>query len=204
MKSLSGLVPSHEFVDVTDEIPGPDGPEFQPLPPQPAGSTVVVPNLRIWRTIHRSSPLGLGAPSSAPFPGLGSAPGRAQGHLDLTKHTLLNLLVWTYEPRMFQSQFTSMRMMPKLTMSLSLPSENFRQCHISMNLRPKDFVGLTTTSSLSNNLSLMPHKRPKRWMPFQTLHHSMKKRSQWAGDKQSHAVKCLLPGGKMVLAGEDR
>ena len=40
MKSLLDLVPNREFVDITDEIPGPDEPEFQQLPPQPDGSTV--------------------------------------------------------------------------------------------------------------------------------------------------------------------
>ena len=66
--------------------------EFQQLPPEPDGSTVVVPNLRIWgkkelkpddwRTIHRSTPLGLGEPRSAPLPGFGSAPSSGSRGLD--------------------------------------------------------------------------------------------------------------------------
>ena len=92
LKSLSDLVPTREFVDITDEIPNPDEAEFQQLPPEPDGSTVVVPNLRIWgkkelkpddwRTIHRSTPLGLGEPRSAPLPGFGSAPSSGSRGLD--------------------------------------------------------------------------------------------------------------------------
>ena len=96
MKSLSDLVPSREFVDITDEIPDPDEPELQILPPRP-DSTTVVPTLRIWgkknlgpsdwTTIHRSSPLGLGVPNPAPLPGLGSASDSRSPGLDLPAST---------------------------------------------------------------------------------------------------------------------
>eukprot|EP00435_Cladocopium_sp_Y103_P061089 s1238_g22.t1 len=92
MKSLSDLVPNREFVDITDEIPDPDEPELQILPPRP-DSTAAVPTLRIWgkkhlgpadwTTIHRSSPLGLGIPNPAPLPGLGSASDSRSPGLDL-------------------------------------------------------------------------------------------------------------------------
>ena len=35
MKTLSDLVPEREFVDITDEVPDPDEPELQILPPKP-------------------------------------------------------------------------------------------------------------------------------------------------------------------------
>jgi hypothetical protein len=69
MKTLSDLVPAREFVDITDEVPDPDDPELQILPPKPDDSSVI-PAMRIWgkkqlqysdwKTVHRSSPLGLG------------------------------------------------------------------------------------------------------------------------------------------------
>ena len=48
MKSLSDLVPNREFVDVTDEIPGPDEPEFQQLPP--GGVSPIPPECSCYST----------------------------------------------------------------------------------------------------------------------------------------------------------
>ena len=47
MKTLSDLVPEREFVDITDEVPDPDEPELQILPPKP-DDTSVIPAMRIW------------------------------------------------------------------------------------------------------------------------------------------------------------
>ena len=78
MKSLSDLVPAREYVDITDEVPDPDGPELQILLPKP-DDTSVIPSMRIWgksndkdwkTTVHRSRPLGLGVYHAAPLPGL--------------------------------------------------------------------------------------------------------------------------------------
>ena len=82
MKTLSDLVPEREFVNITDEVPDPDEPELQILPPKP-DDTSVIPAMRIWgkkqlqsddwKTVHRSTPLGLGVRDPAPLPGLGRA-----------------------------------------------------------------------------------------------------------------------------------
>ena len=104
---------------------------------------------------------------------------RAQGHLDLTYHPLPNLLVWTYQLRMFQSLSTTMATMNLRTMSQNLHIVNLLQFHILKKLRQRDHVGLTTTSNGSNNLNemlpkslmslmfLLLFKRPKR--PFRSL-----------------------------------
>ena len=91
MKTLSDLVPNREFVDITDEIPDENEAEL-PLLPQSPDDTTVIPAMRIWgkkglsqhdwKTIHRSSPLGLGVPDPAPLPGLGSAVGQRSPGLD--------------------------------------------------------------------------------------------------------------------------
>ena len=84
-RSLTDIIPAREFTDISDEIPSPDQLEEPMLPPLPDGTTVV-PGQRVygkktvapedWRTIHRSTPLGLRGQSSSTYgPGLDRAPG---------------------------------------------------------------------------------------------------------------------------------
>ena len=84
-KNLTDIIPAREFTDISDEIPSPDQLEEPFLPPLPDGTTVV-PGQRVhgkktvapedWRTIHRSTPLGLSGQSSSTFgPGLDRTPG---------------------------------------------------------------------------------------------------------------------------------
>ena len=84
-KSLTDIIPAREFTDISDEIPSPDQLEEPFLPPLPDGTTIV-PGQRVygkktvapedWRTIHRSTPLGLSGQSSSTYgPGLDRAPG---------------------------------------------------------------------------------------------------------------------------------
>lgn len=73
-KTLSDLMPAREFTDITHEVPDEDELEQQLLPPQP-DPMVKVPVQRIqgkstlqpsdWKTVHRSSPIGIGNQSSS-------------------------------------------------------------------------------------------------------------------------------------------
>eukprot|EP00913_Durusdinium_trenchii_P028198 g26436.t1 len=74
-KSLTDILPQRESVDITDEVPPPDQPETQHLPPEP-DDTTMMPIRRAghkqtlapedWRAAHRSSPVGVGSSSSTP------------------------------------------------------------------------------------------------------------------------------------------
>ena len=108
MKSLSDLVPAREYVDITDEVPDPDGPELQILLPKP-DDTSVIPSMRImgkkqlhdkdWITVHRSRHFNLAY--QILHLSLDLDVQHDLGHLDLTVHPHPNLLVWTYQLRMY-------------------------------------------------------------------------------------------------------
>ena len=76
MRTLTDIIPAREFTDISDEIPSSDQLEEPFLPTLPDGTTVV-PGQRVygkktvapedWRTIHRSTPLGLSGQSSSTF-----------------------------------------------------------------------------------------------------------------------------------------
>ena len=90
-KSLSDLLPRREFQDITDEVPSPDQLELPHLPSKPDDTTVIPARRAMvkrtlfekdWKTIHRSTPLGLGGSSSSTSQGLGLGP--ASPGLDAT------------------------------------------------------------------------------------------------------------------------
>ena len=103
-KSLADLMPKREYEDITSEIPAENETEMPHLPSQPDGSTMI-PARRAhakttfrpedWKTIHRSTPLGLGGTSSStsglrlgPALGLGAP---SSGSTGLDPHTGLDL-----------------------------------------------------------------------------------------------------------------
>ena len=103
-KSLADLMPRREYEDITTEVPAENETEMPHLPSQPDGSTVI-PARRAhskttfrpedWKTIHRSTPLGLGGSSSSTS-GLGFGPALglgapSSGSTGLDPHTGLDL-----------------------------------------------------------------------------------------------------------------
>eukprot|EP00434_Breviolum_minutum_P014147 symbB.v1.2.012474.t1/scaffold861.1/size176854/4 len=103
-KSLADLTPKREYEDITSEMPAEEETEMPHLPQQPDDSTMI-PARRAhskktfkpedWKTIHRSSPLGLGGSSSSTSgPGFGPALGLgapSSGSTGLDPHTGLDL-----------------------------------------------------------------------------------------------------------------
>ena len=86
-KSLADLMPRREYEDITGEVPAAEETEAPHLPQQPDGSTVIPARRALqkktfkpedWKTIHRSTPLGLGGSSSSTS-GLGFGPALGLG-----------------------------------------------------------------------------------------------------------------------------